>query len=82
MLQGKPITAYYPVNLVERWRPDPIDCTTVACGDERVSPSVPISEGESALGKFVKNGITREREKKGPETLTTNKVFPDGAVTR
>jgi hypothetical protein len=58
MLQGKPIVAYYPVSLVERWRPDPIDCTTVAFGDERMSPSMPISERASALGKFVKNGIT------------------------
>lgn len=44
-LQGKPIVAYYPAWLVDRRGPHPIDCTTVALNDERMPPSVPVSEG-------------------------------------
>jgi hypothetical protein len=79
-LQGKPIVAYYPAWLVDRRGPHPIDCTTVAHGDERMPPSVPVSEGHAALGELGKDGFAREREKKGPVALTANEIFADRTI--
>lgn len=45
-LQGKPIVAYYPAWLVDRRGPYPIDCTTVALGDEGAPTPVSVGEAE------------------------------------
>jgi hypothetical protein len=81
-LQGKPVIAYYPAWLVDRWGPHPIDCTAVAHGDERVSSPVPVSERVAAFGEFGEHSVARESEKQGSVTLPANEILGDGTIAR